>query len=138
MRPSTDLHLIDLLRRSGYAGHGIDGLNSFYQIDRRMRDRHVGKCQVGQFALDAVKEAMDMVYQAKWLGPPMVLDKSAAPGEPAMLVRTSFEHSQPAGTMAQRNRRGCADVFDEHKFVFSKYQELNIRTGSQILDQFRP
>lgn len=77
MRPSTVLHCIDLLRRSGYAGYGVDGVNSPDEVDRRTRERYMGKCQVEQFALDVVKEVVDGAYQAKLSGPPTVFDKSA-------------------------------------------------------------
>ena len=73
MRPSTVLHLIDLLRRSGYAGCEVEGVNSPAEVHRRMYERYIGNCQAERFILDVVEEAMDNAYQATLSGPSMVL-----------------------------------------------------------------
>ena len=113
-------------------------MNTPDEVDRRMHHFYVGKCQVEQFAFDVVKGVMGRAYQAKLSGPSMVLDKSATPGEPAILVRTYFEHPRLAGIVAQRSGTSCADVFDERKFILSKDQALELRTGSEMLNQIRP
>ena len=71
-------------------------------------------------------------------GPSLVLDKSATPSEQSTRVEDFLAAARPAELVAQRTVGGTAGSFDEMKFTFSKYQDLNIQTGSAMIDQFKP
>ena len=137
MRANRVLELIDLLRESGYAGYEEAGLNSREKVRHRMRAMYGDKYAYHEpFIPKAVQDAIDQAYCARLAGPSLVLDKSATPSEPAAEVKNFLEHTRPSELVAQRSVQSITECFDEKKYAFSKYQDLHIQTGSNMLEQF--
>ena len=90
------------------------------------------------FTPKAVQDEIDRAYSARLVGPSLVVDKSATPSEPAAEVKSFLEHTRPSELVAQRSSQRLTECFDETKFTFSKCQDLNIQTGSTMIDQFDP
>ena len=130
MRTRVVLRLIDMLRRSGYPGYETDGLNSVDAVNRRMHERYDSKYQTDAFIPKAVQVAVQQAHRAKLVGPSLVMDKSATPSDPPADVREFLAHTRPAQLIAQRTVQGTTECFDEMKYTFSKYQDLEIQRAA--------
>jgi hypothetical protein len=137
MRTEVVLSLIAQLRKSGYPGYG-DDCNSDAAVRGRMSDLYESKYGVGPFVPNKVRDAAGLAHRARLSGPSLIQDKNATPSEPASSIESLAQTLRPLSLVAQRSSNTASTAYEEHGTVLSQYQNLEVQTGSVMMDQFRP
>jgi hypothetical protein len=102
-----------------------------------MNDMSRKKYGPGPFVPDKLREAATLAHRAKQ-SVSLVQDKNATPSEPAQGLREFEATIRPLNIEAQRRSAAASMAHEEHKTVLSRYQNIEIVTGSAMMDQFQP
>ena len=134
MRVEVVSRLIEVLRKSGYAGYEDEGINSRVQVAARMKERYEDKYGKVSFVPEAVREVVDARGKQ---GKSIVQEKVATPPEPQQTLEQWERTERPRYLLAESSARSLSDMHEEYRSVFQQYGTMHVTTGSVFLQQFR-
>ena len=135
MRVSVIQELISILRRSGYPGYEVHGVNAPDKVADRLKERYLDVYGHAVFIPAAVSAAIDVQPKSKLS---LVQDKVATPAEPANTITEWDKCVRPAHIVAERSTQSQSNVHENYKHVFAKYGTFDIEKGSTLTPQFHP
>ena len=135
MRVHVIQELISILRRSGYPGYEVHGVNAPDKVAGRLKERYLDVYGHAVFIPVAVSAAIDVRPKSKLS---LVQDKVATPAEPESSITEWDKCVRPAHIVAERSVQSQANVHENYKQVFAKYGTLDIEKGSTLTPQFHP
>ena len=89
-----------------------------------------------RFTPDEIKRAIDLACTPKTRGASLIYDKNATPAEPATNVAELSATLRPIQIVEERSSSSMTTAHNEHTYAFSRYQTLDVQTGSTMLNQF--
>ena len=105
-------------------------------------DRLYGRYGDKAFVPDRVKRAMQESFEQREgkaiLKESLMHDKNATPAEPVKNLKSLEKELRPLSLVAERSSKAASTVHEEHASILARYQTLEIKTGSEMLKQFRP
>jgi len=140
LRTGVVLQLISELRDSGHPGYTA-AFNSDEAVRERMHQMYTVKYDRGSsepFVPELVRKAAEEAHRAKLHGTSLIYDKNATPAEPLDDVTKMERQLRPLNLVAQRSSKASSTVYEEHGNILARYQQLDITTGSTMLDQYLP
>ena len=85
-----------------------------------------------------IEKAMRAAWSKQRGQASLIQDKNATPSEPVSDVQTLSNTLRPLEIVAGRSANSLSEAHNEHKSVFQRFKDLDINTGSYMLDQHRP
>ena len=101
-----------------------------------MHDLYGDKYGEGPFVPDKIREASEKAHQAKLTGASLIYDKNATPAESVEGVQNLERTLRPLSLVANRSSKGATVTHEEHGNVLARYQNIEIQSGSTMMDQF--
>jgi len=138
MRPAIVEELITALRSSGYPGYEEDGPNSADKVRERLTVMYKRPYGEEKFIPREIEVAMREAWRKQHGQVSLMQDKNATPSEPAGDVQTLYNTLRPLEIVAGRSSNSLSEAHNEHKSVFQRFKDMEVNTGSVMLDQHRP
>ena len=127
--------LIAILRRSGYPGYEVDGVNAPDKVAERLKERYLDVYGHATFIPAAVSRTINVQEKTKLS---IIQDKVATPAEPANSVQEWDKTLRPQHIVAERSVHSQANVHENYKSIFAKYGNVNIQPSTKMINHFHP
>jgi hypothetical protein len=126
--------LIEIMRRSGYAGYENRGINSPDKVAQRLKERYTDVYGQAAFIPEAVMTAISVERPGKIS---IVQDKIATPSDNAASVTEWNKTVRPHTILAERSVRSQGNIHENYRRAFAQFGDFEISTGSEFVDQFK-
>ena len=120
--------LIYILRRTGYPGYELNGVNAPDKVAERLKARYLDVYGRATFILAAVNEAINVQEKTKVS---IIQDKVATPAEAANSIQEWDKTVRPHHIVAERSVHSQANVHENYKQTFAKYSAIDIQTSGK-------
>ena len=123
MRVAVVQELIAILRRSGYPGYEMHGINAPDKVAERMKERDTNIYGCGKFIPAEINKAIQVQERSKIS---IIQDKVATPAEPESSIQEWDKSVRPHHIVAERSSRSQENVQENYKQTFAKYGTMEI------------
>ena len=114
-------------------------MNSTARVAERIKRLYSSKYGATQpFVPKLIENAVEYARSDKQEGASLIYDKTSTPAEPESNVGELWATLRPTQIVAERSSNSLSGAHDEHAYVFSRYQTVDVQTGSTTLNQFVP
>ena len=128
LRVNVIQELIFILRRSGYPGYEVNGVNAPDKVAQRLKERHLDVYVQASFIPAAVSRAINVQERTKLS---IIQDKVATPAEPANSIQERDKTVRLHHIVAERSVHSQANVHENYKQTFAKHSAIDIQTSGK-------